>query len=544
MITTRKESNMDNEYLNNSGNNLEHPEEARPNPAEEGVIEEAGVPDSAPSSGIIGFDSATPDCEPLPTREDTKPDNSHTGYTVTPQREYYTSAPSTEAEVKINVPEAEPKAAPKSTNGFGAFFPSGSYGEGNKADSENPTQPNTVYNPYYSAPAPQKPPKAPKPPKPPKAHKKHSFGIGSLIAVALIASLLSSAIVGTVITKKVNDYNPTTSVTSQTLSGSSEKIVEITGDIEQLAEAASQKAAASVVGVQTTFAVQSFFSGQSTATGSGSGVIYKSDGYIITNYHVIAEALEYNNAKITVFLNNDTETGYDASVINYNISCDLAVLKIDKTGLPAIDFADSNALKVGQYVVAIGSPAGLEFMGSTTFGIISGLNRKISTTDGNMNLIQTDAAINPGNSGGALVNTKGELIGINSSKLVDESYEGMGFAIPANKVKEICDSLIAHEGEGEPYTGISISSNYTSRVLKYYGYPVGAVVAAVDEGSPAEAAGIRRGDIITKFGDTEITEYNLYETTLKNYFPQDKVKVTFYRSGETKTVTVTIGSSN
>ena len=194
--------------------------------------------------------------------------------------------------------------------------------------------------------------------------------------------------------------------------------------------------------------------------------------------------------------------------------------------------------------MAIGSPAGLEFMGSTTFGIISGLNRQIATTDGNMSLIQTDAAINPGNSGGALVNTKGELIGINSSKLVSTGYEGMGFAIPVNTVVEICDKLIAHEGEGEAYTGIAVSYNYTSRVLQFYGYPTGAVVAEVDEGSPAETAGIKRGDIITKFGNTEITEYTQYESALKSHYKGEKVEVEYYRSGKTYTTTVTIGATN
>ncbi len=521
---------MDKEYLNN---NL--PEEemnnAEPLPQEE-------TEETTTTGKISGFDSVTESTvaeDIAPEKEE--PTIEETGYTVTPTGGFYTS-PQNNEQPQNSAPDT-PKAP--TASGFGSFFPSGNYGyNGNTGD--NAPQ-STVYTPYYSAPKPPKPPRPQKPPKAPKEPKNRSYGVGALIAVALVASILSSSIVGAVISANAGKPNaPTTSALSE--NNTTEKVVEITGDIEELAATASDKAAASVVGVQTTFAVQSFFSGQSTATGSGSGVIYKSDGYIITNYHVIAEALEYSKSKISVFLNNDTEKSYDASVINYNISCDLAVLKIDKTGLPAIDFADSDNLKVGQYVVAIGSPAGLEFMGSTTFGIISGLNRKISTTDGNMNLIQTDAAINPGNSGGALVNTKGELIGINSSKLVDESYEGMGFAIPSNKVKEICDGLIAHEGEGDPYTGISISSTYTSRVLEYYGYPVGAVVAAVDEGSPAAVAGIRRGDIITKFGDTEITEYTLYETSLKNYFPEDKVQVTFYREGQTNTVTLTIGSAN
>ncbi len=440
------------------------------------------------------------------------------GFTVTPQSAYYE-----------NPPEQEKNEPVQNSEQQGGFYKSNNYAEfdGDYVNS---------YTPFGQPVAKKK-----------REKKQHSFSVGALIAVALAASIFTCGCFFALTYVKDFVKGDGETVTVQDTSEKSEtteKVVSINGSIEQLAEAAASKAGSSVVGIQTTYAVQSFFSGQSTSTGSGSGVIYKSDGYIITNYHVIEEAISTSNSKISVFLNNDTTKSYEASVINYNISCDLAVLKIDKTGLDAIEIADSDDAKVGQYVVAIGSPGGLEFMGSTTFGIISGINRQISTTSGTMKLIQTDAAINPGNSGGALVNTEGKLIGINSSKLVDESYEGMGFAIPVNTVVEICDNLIAHEGEGDPYTGISISANYTSRVLKYYGYPSGAVVASVDSGSPAEAAGIRRGDIITKFGDTEIEEYTQYDSALSEYYPNDKVAVTYYRSGKTQTVTLTVGSTN
>lgn len=454
------------------------------------------------NSGLNGFDSVTP-FESEPNEENTKEFNEQVF----------------KADAEEKAPQSEPKP----------FSLSGSYGE-----SEQPRV-TPMYNPRVAAEATKKEPT----PKPPKEKKKGGYGIGSLIAVALITAIITSGCFYALTTLNKTDLPTTQGNTEIT-----KKVVEVTGSIEELAGTAAEAAMDSVVGVQTTYAVQSFFSGQSTTSGSGSGVIYKSDGYIITNYHVIADALGSSNSSIRVFLNNDTEKGYEAKVINYNISCDLAVLKIDKTGLNAIKIADSSKLKVGQYVVAIGSPGGLEFIGSTTFGIISGLNRQISTTDGNMSLIQTDAAINPGNSGGALVNTKGELIGINSSKLVSEGYEGMGFAIPVDTVTKICNDLIAHEGEGEAYTGISVSYNYTSRVLEFYGYPTGAVVAAVDSGSPAEAAGIKRGDIITKFGDTEISEYTQYERALKDCFPGDKVEVSFYRAGKTLTTNITIGAGN
>ncbi len=458
--------------------------------------------DNFENNGLNGFDSATPLGD-------------------TPEKEVE------ETTDFVLIPDNEEKSGEK---GESSFFPSGNY------STQESTQTVPHYDPVVAA------AKNPPPPKSPK--KQGGFSFGSLIAVALITAVITSGCFYAFSKiESANDQTNWGSAVSEQQKGT-DKVVEISGSIEQLAQTASAAAMDSVVGVQTTFAVQNFFSGESTTSGSGSGVIYKENGYIITNYHVIADALDSNNSKISVFLNNDTEKGYDAEVINYNISCDLAVLKINKTGLNAVKIADSKDLKVGQYVVAIGSPAGLEFMGSTTFGIISGLNRQISTTDGNMSLIQTDAAINPGNSGGALVNTKGELIGINSSKLVSTGYEGMGFAIPINTVVEICDKLIAHEGEGEAYTGIAVSYNYTSRVLQFYGYPTGAVVAEVDAGSPAEDAGIKRGDIITKFGNTEISEYTQYETALKSHYKGDKVEVEYYRSGRTYTTTITIGSGN
>lgn len=478
---------------------------------------------------LNGFDSAKPSSPENTQNPDICENN---GYTLTPDGGYYETHVSNENPTPAENTDPAPQKS--------SFIPSGDYPvDGEYSFAYKKAEPaKTQSAPYV---APQVPPKPPKSPK-----KSHRFSFVTVIAASLVAAMLGSGFMYIFLNLGQSDKNTQTATSSKETSSvaTTEKVVEISGSIEELAQNAAAKAGSSVVSVQTTFAVQNFFSGNSTSSGSGSGVIYKEDGYIITNYHVISDAIESTNSTITVYLDNSTENGYKASVINYNISCDLAVLKIDKTGLDAIDIADSDELKVGQYVVAIGSPAGLEFMGSTTFGIISGLNRQISTTNGTMNLIQTDAAINPGNSGGALVNAKGELVGISSSKLVNESYEGMGFAIPVNTVVKICDNLIAHEGEGDPYTGISISYNYTEQILKYYGYPAGAVVSGVDNGSPAETAGIQRGDIITAYGDTEISSYTDYESALKEHFPGEKVTVEYYRSGKTHTATVTVGSVN
>ena len=166
------------------------------------------------------------------------------------------------------------------------------------------------------------------------------------------------------------------------------------------------------------------------------------------------------------------------------------------------------------------------------------------SSDSDVKLIQTDAAINPGNSGGALVNTKGQLVGINSSKIVSEEFEGMGFAIPSNTVAEICKNIIEKQNDPEPYLGISVSEKYNSSVLKYYGYPSGAVVSSVADGSPADNAGLAKGDIITEFGGTKITEYSMLESLLQNCKPGDQVSVKIYRSGRYYSTTVTIGSNN
>ncbi|MBQ5810279.1 MAG: trypsin-like peptidase domain-containing protein, partial [Clostridia bacterium] len=279
--------------------------------------------------------------------------------------------------------------------------------------------------------------------------------------------------------------------------------------------------------------------------GEGSGVIYKSDGYIITNYHVIEGAINSAKSSIAVYLPSDASTSIPATVVGYSISSDLAVVKINATGLPAIELADSDELSVGEYAIAIGNPGGLEFMGSVTFGIISGLNRTLTVEGiGEMSLIQTDAAINPGNSGGALVNSKGELIGINSNKLVSTSYEGMGFAIPSNTVVDICNSIIANENTPTPYVGIVLSTTYDAATLKYLGYPAGAVVQSVAEGSPAHECGIRRGDIITEFGGEEIESYQAFSNIVNQSKPGDIVTVQFYRSGRYYSTSLAIGANN
>ena len=381
-----------------------------------------------------------------------------------------------------------------------------------------------------------------KPPKQKKAKKKGKYGAGVVVAASLLAAVIGagSGIAAVTLTSRGN--NTSTPITSN-VSGSNVNI-NIDETAESVVEAVAEKVTPSVVGIRTTTSVRSFFGGSNESTGEGSGVVYSADGYIITNYHVISGAVtNKSGSKVEVFTDTLDSKSYEATVVGYNISTDLAVIKIDAKGLTPVEFSDSSKLKVGQYVITVGNPGGLEFMDSVTYGVISGLNRVVSSDSG-VKLIQTDAAINPGNSGGALVNTKGQLVGINSSKIVSEEFEGMGFAIPSNTVAEICKSIIEKQNDPEPYIGVTISEKYTASVLKYYGYPSGAVISSVADGSPADSAGLAKGDIITEFDGTEITEYSMFDSLLQKCKPDDKVNIKIYRNGRYYTTTITVGSNN
>lgn len=430
------------------------------------------------------------------------------GYTVTPDGGFYTKK-------KDDIIQDNTEAEEKSTGG-------GTY---------TPPAGNT-YGYTYGYP----------PVKPKKAKKKHK-GAGTVIAASILAAVIGagSGIAAVKLTDKSS--NNTVSLTSSGVSGSNVNI-NVDETAESAVEAVAQKVTPSVIGIRTTTSVQSFFGGSNSTTGEGSGVVYSQDGYIITNYHVISGAVtNKSGSKIEVFTEDVNSKSYEATVVGYNISADIAVIKINVTGLTPIDIADSDKLKLGQYVITVGNPGGLEFMDSVAFGVVSGLNRVVSS-DSDVKLIQTNAAINPGNSGGALVNTKGELVGITSSKIVSEEFEGMGFAIPSNTVIGICKKIIDKQNDPEPYTGITISEKYTASVLKYYGYPSGAVILSVAEGSPADNAGLAKGDIITEFAGTQIDEYTKLQEVLDDCKPGKQVSVKIYRSGRYYTTNLTVESNN
>lgn len=388
------------------------------------------------------------------------------------------------------------------------------------------------------------------PKNPKKKNKTKKYGAGVVVLSALLAAILGAGggIFGVFFANKYLGNTDTASVVSKPEQDNSpQNVTNITVDetVNSSVEAVAKKAGPSIIGIRTTAAVTNFFGGSSEATGEGSGIIYSQDGYIITNYHVIESAVESTNSKVEVFLSSDTETAINATVIGYNIASDLAVVKIEKTGLPAIEFADSNKLSVGQYAIAIGNPGGLEFIGSVSSGVISGLNRSVAVGTGNtMSLIQTDAAINPGNSGGALVDVNGKLIGVNSIKLVSTGYEGMGFAIPSNTVKEICDNIIDKQNDPTPYLGIQISQSYTSAELIALGYPAGAVVVSVNEGSPAYESKIQRGDIITEFNGITVKDYKELENAIAQCKPGDSVTVKIFRAGRFYSSHINVAANN
>lgn len=389
----------------------------------------------------------------------------------------------------------------------------------------------------------------------PQTKKSGGVNVAVVIIAVILSALIGAGSATFVFTASNNDkgiiVDNTSSTTSEPVTEllpntEPNQTITINGNVTDVANAVYKKCANSVVGIRTTAYVAGFFGGSQESSGEGSGVVYSADGYIITNYHVIAEVVEKasNNSKIEVYFMTDTTNGVEATLVGYNVSSDLAVIKVKKEGLQPIEVGNSDEISVGQTAVAIGSPGGLEFIGSVSSGVISGLNRSITVKDiGTLKVIQTDAAINPGNSGGALLNANGQLIGVNSSKLVSSSYEGMGFAIPSNTVVEIIDKIIANKDNPTPYIGIEVYS-YGSDFFDAYSLPHGAAVKSVVQNAPAAKAGIQSGDIITEFNGVTIEEYQTLFDELEKCKPNDRVTVKLYRSGRYYTTSVTIGSNN
>ncbi len=318
---------------------------------------------------------------------------------------------------------------------------------------------------------------------------------------------------------------------------------------------AASKILPSIVGIEVSYNVttNSFFgfggSQTSSATATGSGIIISEDGYIVTNNHVVDSSSSnssysyYELSKATsikVKLNTATygeDAVFDATVVGQDSQTDLAVLKIDKDGLTPAEFADSDQAVVGEFVMAVGSPLGLDT--TVTQGIISAVNRQVESDGVVYTCIQTDAAINSGNSGGALVNSDGKVIGINTLKLTGSNVEGIGFAIPINSTLDVINQLIDHKKVLRPYigiTGIDVDENTAKR----YDLVVGVYVQSVENFSPAEKAGLKAGDVIIKADGKDITTMDELTEIKNSHQIGDTITLVVNRNGEEKEISVTL----
>ena len=380
------------------------------------------------------------------------------------------------------------------------------------------------------------------------------------ILVSLVSAIVGGAIISIMILvvapliqpqlKSFIGDNEEVSIGSNQSSTGEVKKIEIVQSSESAVTSVAEKVGPSIVGIRTTYQSTNELFGEQTDGGEGSGIIISTNGYILTNHHVIENALNdktrniRGGAKIQVYLPNKIDKPYTATIKGYDSKTDLAVLKINETNLPAIEFGDSDSLKVGETVIAFGNPGGLEYIGSVTVGVVSGLNRTVQLDGGRkIKLVQTDAAINPGNSGGALVNIKGQLVGVNSIKMVATGFEGLGFAIPSNDTKKIADELIKNTYISKPYLGITVDNSYTEEIAKANHMPMGVFVADVEILGAAQKAGIKALDVITKFNKVAVTSYDELETEKNKLKAGDTVEIELYRDGSKKTVQVTLGET-
>ena len=366
--------------------------------------------------------------------------------------------------------------------------------------------------------------------------KKKGFPWGKMIALMLVAALLGGALgAGGVLLLGSSGSGSS----SQVLKGERPSTVIDVATIDTSkqmspAEVYAQNVA-STVGI-TTSVTTNYFGFTTTSAAAGSGFVLSEDGYILTNYHVIENS---TSIKVTMY----DGSSYDAELIGYDESNDIAVLKVDAENLSPVVLGDSDNLNVGDSVVAIGNPLG-ELTFSLTAGVVSALDREV-TLSGNvtMELIQTDCAINSGNSGGALFNLYGEVIGITNAKYSSSgsgaSIDNIGFAIPINSVMNIVESIIEKGYIAKPYIGVSVTS--VSSETQSYGLPKGAAVKAISEDSPAEKAGLQINDIITAANGTTIESSDDLVRLVGDLYDGAELQLTVYRQGETVELTVIVG---
>ncbi|NCB73646.1 MAG: trypsin-like serine protease [Clostridia bacterium] len=399
--------------------------------------------------------------------------------------------------------------------------------------SEGPAAPRTYYTPPV------------KPPKRVKEKKKGSMArlIVACLVCALLGGIGGGALVATQIPASTTvDYSGSHLTVSGSDNASNQTASPVSNGEKMTGAEIYSLGCAQAVGISTDITYTNYFGAQSTAAVTGSGFIVTSDGYIVTNYHVIADAYT-GNYKVTVMLYNGDK--FDAKIIGVEESSDIAVLKIDATGLSAATLGNSDNMQVGETVYAIGNPLG-ELSFSMSSGMVSALDRDITTQDQTTgqtttnNMFQIDAAVNEGNSGGPVYNEYGEVIGIVTAKYSDTGIEGLGFAIPINDVSNIVDELIKNGYvSGKANFGITVTT-VDSTVAKYYNMVEGAYVYSVTSGSCSDKAGLKVGDIITAINGTEVKSSSELTNEKKNFKAGDTVTLKVFRQGEYIEIKVTL----
>lgn len=405
---------------------------------------------------------------------------------------------------------------------------------------------NTVPPRYYTPP--EKPAREPKEPKTPSETGRRVGTFARTLCLCLVCALLGglggAAFTSSRMTGRIAALEESVAqLQAQPASGqesalAADGVLAFREDVS--AAAVYDMACQQVVGVTSEVNYTNFFGMTSSSAVSGSGFIISENGYIITNYHVIEYAYT-GGQDVNVILHDGTR--YAASIVGVEESNDIAVLKIDAVNLTPASFGDSDSLSVGETVYAVGNPLGeLEFSMST--GHVSALDRAIKTGESadSINMFQIDAAVNSGNSGGPVYNVRGEVIGVVTAKYSDTGVEGIGFAIPINDASGIARDLVTKGYvTGKAYLGVKLDERYNSLYSQYYGMPLGAYIYSVEPGSSAEAAGLQPGDIITRLGETEIGSYSDLRAAVKSFSAGDTADLTFYRAGESMTISVTFG---
>ena len=394
-----------------------------------------------------------------------------------------------------------------------------------------------------------------------KANFKQSNGFGKSVLVPFFSGIVGcSLVIGTcfgvpsIKEKLIGETTTNSTVQTSTATGTTTNLISLS-NYSNTAVFAANKILPSIVGIQVTYKAtsNSFFSfgspSTTEATATGSGIIISDDGYIVTNNHVVDSSSSNSSysyyslsdaTSVKVKLYGSDET-YDAKIVGKDSQTDLAVLKIEKTGLTAAEFADSDQAVVGEFAMAVGSPLGLDT--TVTTGIISAVNREVESDGTKYVCIQTDAAINSGNSGGALVNSEGKVIGINTLKLSGSGVEGIGFAIPINSTLDVISQLKDHNKVLRPYIGITGLDLDNDTVKRYSLATLGVYVRSVQNFSPAEKAGLQAGDIIIKADDTDIKTMDELNEKKNKHQIGDTMTLKINRNGEEKDITLTLAET-